>query len=358
VIIAEAPSGKIVASNEQEERIWGQGFPPSENIGQYVQYPAFHADGRPVLPDEWPLARTITTGEIVENEEIRFKRGDGSFGWMITNSAPIRDAGGKIMAGVVVFQDVTERKEMEEALHRLNEKLEQQVVDRTRRIRQQADQLRALSARLAELQEVERETLSRELHDRIGQNLSALDFNLNYVRGQLSPSSSRAVDDRLVDSLSLVAQTADRIRDLMTDLRPPMLDQDGLTDSLEWYAQQFSSRSGLDIRVEDKTKRHRLSPAAEIGLFRIAQEALTNAAKHAQATAVWISLDRIGDDYRLTITDDGAGFDQAELAELPSDQLRLGLLTMRERAEVIGGRLRLESEPGQGTTIIVEVPSQ
>jgi signal transduction histidine kinase len=142
----------------------------------------------------------------------------------------------------------------------------------------------------------------------------------------------------------------------MADLRPPMMEQDGLVDSLEWYAQQYAARAGLDIRVADKTERHRLTPAAEIGLFRIFQEALTNAAKHAQTGLIQVTLERVGDYYRLTVIDDGVGFDPSPPAGLPSGKLRLGLLTMRERAEAINGRLRIDSEPGRGTTIIVEVP--
>jgi two-component system sensor histidine kinase UhpB len=199
--------------------------------------------------------------------------------------------------------------------------------------------------------------MSRELHDRVGQNLSALGFNLEYVRGQLSAASAEAIEDRLVDSLALLEETTDRVRDLMADLRPPMMEEGGLTDSLEWYARQYSVRTGLDIRVEDRTERHRLAPAAEIGLFRIFQEALTNVVKHAQAETVQVTLERVEDHYRLVVADDGVGFEPAPPGGMPSGQLRLGLLTMRERAEAINGRLRIESEPGQGTTVIAEVPA-
>ncbi|MFN8498135.1 MAG: ATP-binding protein [Anaerolineae bacterium] len=113
VIIAEAPSGRIVQGNSQAEQIWGHPLLASEDIGQYAEWQGFHTDGRPYAGHEWPLARSITTGEIVTNEEIHFVRGDGSRGVMLVSSAPIRDADGVITAGVVTFQDITHIKQAE-----------------------------------------------------------------------------------------------------------------------------------------------------------------------------------------------------------------------------------------------------
>ncbi len=114
VVIAEAPSGKLILGNEQVDRIWQHEFVASENVDQYTVYKGFHADGRPYLPHEWPIARTVATGEVVAHEEIRFQRGTGSFGWMVVNSVPIRDAHGNISAAVATFADITDRKEAEE----------------------------------------------------------------------------------------------------------------------------------------------------------------------------------------------------------------------------------------------------
>ncbi|MEJ2170537.1 MAG: PAS domain S-box protein [Desulfobacterales bacterium] len=123
VIIAEGRSGKIIYSNAQVAKIWGRDFVAARSIDQYAAYSGYHPDGKPYLPHEWPLARTIATGEIIESEEIKFQRGDGSFGWLAASSTPIRDKAGNVVTGVVTFTDITARKQLEEDLRENNQEL-------------------------------------------------------------------------------------------------------------------------------------------------------------------------------------------------------------------------------------------
>ena len=116
VIVAEAPSGRLLFSNQQVERIWRHPFLAAGRVAAYSSYQGFHADGRPYRPDEWPLARSITTGEVVTAEKITFLRGDGTRGTMQVSSAPVRDAQDRIIAGIVVFDDITEQELAEQAL--------------------------------------------------------------------------------------------------------------------------------------------------------------------------------------------------------------------------------------------------
>lgn len=219
------------------------------------------------------------------------------------------------------------------------------------RITQQREQLRALAARLAEAEEAERRRLARELHDQVGQTLTALGLNLNMVRSQLAPDAVAFVRARLDDSVSLVEQTTERVRGVMADLRPPVLDDYGLLAALCWYGAQFSTRTGIAVAVQGTESMARLATPVESALFRIAQEALTNVAKHAQATQVRVSLE-LDEIVRLVVADDGVGFDPARRSV---ERDSWGLLSVIERAESVGGHCRIESQPGQGARIIVEV---
>jgi len=222
--------------------------------------------------------------------------------------------------------------------------------------REQREQLRTLTTRLAEAEEAERQRLARELHDQVGQNLTALGLNLNIVRSQMPKETADLVHLRLDDSLALVEQMTERIYGVMADLRPPVLDDYGLMAALRWYSARFASRVNIIVTVQGEDPVPRLDAPVENVLFRIAQEALTNVAKHAQATQVTVAVEVEVDSgtVRLVVADDGIGFDPTRVAE-PDERLKWGLLTMAERAEGVGGHFRIESSPRRGTRVIVEV---
>jgi two-component system sensor histidine kinase UhpB len=252
-------------------------------------------------------------------------------------ASPLWGPTGEFDGIIESMRDVTERERSAKALE------------------EYAGRLRALSARMAQVSEGERGRLARELHDRVGENLTALGINLSIVRSQMPAEALAAVDSRLADSLALVESTTERIRDVMADLRPPVLDDYGLAAALRWYGEQFARRTGLAIQMDAREPEARAEPHIELALFRIAQEALTNVAKHARATRVHIELLEFAGAHRLVIADDGVGFDPLH-AGTPSGTGGWGLLTMAERAEAVGGRWSTVSAPGEGTRIIVEVP--
>lgn len=222
-------------------------------------------------------------------------------------------------------------------------------------VSQQRERLRALGVRLAEVEEAERQRLARELHDQVGQNLTALGINLNIVRSLLSADVPSAAGSRLDDSLGLVEETTEQIRNVMADLRPLMLDDYGLVAALRWYAERLATRTGLVVTVQGKEQIPQLTPMAENALFRIAQEALTNVTKHAQAMRVLVTVTADEETVRLVIADDGIGFDPARLAGVNGDR-GWGLLNMAERAEALNGRCWIESDPKRGgTRVIAEV---
>jgi signal transduction histidine kinase len=209
--------------------------------------------------------------------------------------------------------------------------------------------LRDLSRRLLEVEETERRSINRELHDRIGQNLSILNLNLNLIRSGLSTNPPAPQGDRIAEAQKLLESTIMQVRNVMAGLHPPALDDFGLFAALCAHAESFGARVGMPIVVHGKEFVPRLSPAVETSLFRIAQEALANAAKHAHAKRIEVTLANTPGCAMLTIADDGTGFDTAR-----PGTASWGITIMRERAEAARAALSIESAPGRGTRVVVE----
>jgi len=253
----------------------------------------------------------------------RIVRPDGRVRQLRSHGEVVRDEAGRTIKMVGACIDVTEQKVSEAAL-------------------------RALTRRLVEAEETERRRIARELHDRVGQNLSALNINLDILLGHLKDGALRR---RLEDSLKLVDGTLQSIENVMADLRPALLDEYGLAAALEWYAKEYAQRTGIGVGVQAGEAGKTLRSEAAVALFRIAQEALNNAAKHSSAKRITLGLEEEGGELVLSITDDGKGFDPAA-----APRGRWGMTTMRERAEAAGGRLSVDSSLGTGTTVRATVP--
>jgi two-component system sensor histidine kinase UhpB len=209
--------------------------------------------------------------------------------------------------------------------------------------------LRELSRRLLDVEEAERRSINRELHDRIGQNLSALLLTLDRIRSRIPEDPSGVLRGRIDDARNLLEATIAQVRNVMAELHPPALDEFGLFAALRAHAEAFSAQIGTPIALHGEDLVPRLSRAVEISLFRIAQEALSNAAKHAHATRIEVTLVNSPARATLTIADDGAGFDTGR-----SKTGSWGLTIMRERAAAAGIVLHIESEAGRGTRVVGE----
>lgn len=208
-----------------------------------------------------------------------------------------------------------------------------------------------ISRHMVAVQEAERHVLSAELHDRTSSNLAALRLTLGRIRQALGSGMSPEIERLMEDVDALLADTNQGIRGISAELRPPLLDYFGLRPALEEYARDFSRHTGVMVAVEGDYGGRQM-PETELALFRIAQEALANSAKHARASAVRIDLSWAGERVRLAIIDDGSGFAPGTMGtdgRIPG----LGLLVMRERAELAGGSCRIDSAPGQGTRVEV-----
>ncbi len=266
----------------------------------------------------------------------------------------LRDGSGEVTGVLSSGEDITDRIEYEKTLERYRGELELLVQMRTKELESTNSQLIAMTKKLTEAENIERQRIARELHDLIGQNLTALGLNLNIMKARLTGKELEALENRISDSLSLVEETTVNIRDVMARLRPPVLDDYGLFTAVSWFSEQLKERTGVNIDVVGEEFAPRLDMHVETALFRIVQEALNNVVKHSGATSVTIVLKRNGNGVMLTIEDNGIGFDREKVAR-SQKKGKWGLTNITERAISAGGNCRIESVPGSGTRIIVEV---
>lgn len=295
----------------------------------------------------WQLER----GEIDRYQiNKRYRRKDDKIIWIHLSVRMMRNGCGQPVYFLPVMEDITELREAESAL-RASESRYRTVAEE---LHQNREEIRRLALRSEEAEENERKRMARELHDQVGQCLIALSLNLDFIRHSLSRAEDDPVQIRLKDSLAMLEQATTAIRNLMTDLRPTVLDDYGLEAALRSYASQFTSRSGIPLEITAAPGWRRFHPQLENILFRIAQEALNNVVKHAKAASVWIWLHADLDKVQMEITDDGVGFVVPAAARPGRPQW--GLLNMKERALGIQGSFKVESAPGRGTTVLVELP--
>jgi len=213
-------------------------------------------------------------------------------------------------------------------------------------------QLKALSRRVLEAQESERRRVAIELHDELGQSLTAIKINLQ-ISERLKDKSPTDLNQ---ESIRIVDDALRQVRQLATALRPSMLDDLGLVPALKWIAGQTAQRGEFEANLNFEGVQARLAPEIETVCFRIVQEALTNIIRHAQARHVNIDLHRDGAQLVLSVKDDGAGFDMVQMRERAVAGGSLGVLGMQERANLVGGTLAIDSVPGQGSTVQLTCP--
>jgi signal transduction histidine kinase len=233
---------------------------------------------------------------------------------------------------------------------RMAEALQLREVERLRAQRT----LRQYAERLMEAQESERRRIARELHDEIGQALTAVKMNLQ--------AAQRLTEEPVLlsyqqDCIDTVERTLHQVRSLSLDLLPSVLDDLGLEPALRWLAARLTRQTGLSIQLDVDSLDGRLRPDLELACFRVVQEALTNAVRHAQAEQVHVVLRRREGGVQVVVRDDGVGFDVQAAIERAARGGSLGLLGMRERVSLVGGQIDIVSTPGQGSEIRVQFPT-
>jgi signal transduction histidine kinase len=216
------------------------------------------------------------------------------------------------------------------------------------------ESLRSYARRLIEMEEDLRKKLASELHDEIGRDLTVLGMNFSIIRQLLGETIPEKVVNRIEDSSRLIQSISRTTRDIMSGLRPPVLDDYGLLAALRWHKDLFSNRTGLSVTLDAPDDLPRLLPDLETALFRIYQEALLNTAKYAKASTVTVTARLEDSRFIFTITDDGIGGVSPDSS--PQQLSGWGMTIMRERAELVGGTFSVDSQPGCGTTVTIALP--
>ena len=219
-------------------------------------------------------------------------------------------------------------------------------------LRTSGEQLRDFAARLEAVREEERTRVAREIHDELGQALTALKLDLSWVRQKTRGASE--VRERMQAMIAHVDDTIERVRRIASELRPSILDDLGLIPAIEWQVAQFRKRTGIRTQVSADADALTLPPEASAAVFRLVQEALTNIIRHANATKVLIKLNLIKDALRISIADNGQGMTRAQETDLKS----LGIMGMKERIARLGGEFNIFSEPDKGTRLDIVIPAQ
>lgn len=343
MIFMKDTRGRYLHVNREFERLFG--LDRDDVVGRTddelfprQQAAKFQANDRVVLRAGGPM----------EFEEVARYRGEVHIS--IVSKFPLRDAKGRVYALCGIVTDITERKRAEHALQQ--SELHYRQLFNEAQIMQ--ENLRRLSNKVLHAQEEERKRISRELHDEIGQALTAVSVTFATLKHN-GAAKSGIIRRQLSDSECLLQETMERVHCFARELRPAMLDELGLLPALRSHLNGFARRTGLHVHFRGSADAENLGSDQKTVLFRVAQESLTNVAKHARARRVHVDIRRIGGGICLEVKDDGQSFQ--EKPETSNHGVgRLGLLGMQERARLVNGTLTIRAQPGKGTTIRVVIP--
>lgn len=321
------PDGAVSCYNSEAERY--DGFRRTDD-GSWAWASVLHPDDLRSTTEAWQQA--VETGTPYEVEH-RLRMADGSYRWHVSRALPTRDARGEVERWYGTATDVHALKETEAALRTLNETLEKRVRDRTR-------QVRSLSRSLALAEQHERQRLAYVLHDDLQQLLAGAKMAVPLADEHLNQILDRAID---------------LTRSLSHELAPPLLAEENLPELLRWLAERKRQLYGLDIEVQVDPRARLPEADLRILVYHILRELLFNVAKHAGTNRARVAVEQRGSYLCVVVEDAGAGFDPAALTEAATSGL--GLASVRERLELVGGLLDVDSAPGAGTRVTIEVPS-
>ena len=372
-------AGMIQNFNARAAELWGRRPVLGETNARYCgSFKLFRPDGSPIRPADCPMAQVLES-KISEarDQEVIIERPDASRLSCVVNIRPLKNQCGEVTGAINCFYDITERKAVEVAERRLevlaasNQKLEAEIARRQvveaslkqseqqqtlllEQSRSMQEQLRDLSRKVLQAQEDERKRISRELHDVIAQTLTGINIRLATLKkgAGLNPKN---FDRDIERTQKLVENSVNIVHQFARELRPAVLDDLGLIPALLSFLKNFTTETGVKAHLTAFAGLEQLDTARRTILYRVAQEALTNVSRHARATRVEVTIQKLAGGICMKINDNGKSF-SADRVLNAKGRKRLGLLGMRERLEMVGGRFDIKSAPGQGTTVTAEMP--
>jgi PAS domain S-box-containing protein len=341
-ILSRRPDGTIVSWNQAATHIFG--YTPEEAIGRNISM--LYPSGLP--PDHIDLAQRAIRGEPVIDFQTKRRRKDGSEIDVEVTLSPIKRYDGSVAGTSAIYTDITERKRVEAELQRLQR--DQRRAEAA--VRESRDQLRELSSALQTIREEEKTRIARELHDELGQALTALKMDAAAIANELDPAEE-ALRERSDGMMQLIDATVASVRRISADLRPVMLDTLGLVPTLEWLTREFSGRTGIHADLDIPDENLGVGGESATAIFRIVQESLTNVARHAGASKVAVEVVHEDGTVVVRVRDDGKGI----VEQAARNPRSFGLLGMRERAYVLGGDLKVSRAPQGGTLVEAVIPA-
>ncbi len=373
-------AGVIQKFNRRANALWGCKPASGDTCEHFcTSMKLFHPDGRSMTYKQSPMARVVSgkPGDV-RDAEMLIERSDGARRTVLVNIRVLKNKQGEVAGAIHCFHDITERKEAEKAKHRLevlsvsNRKLEAEIVRRRRVERSlkkseqrqrllllessdMRDRQRLLSRQLIFVQEDERKRISRELHDVIAQTLSGISLRLSALKADATNTTPEHAH-KIARTQHMVEESMRIVHKFARELRPAVLDDHGLIPALRTFVKGFNEETGIHVAVSAFAAVERIDGDKRTMFFRVIQEALANVARHAFSNRVEIRIQKVDGTACLSIKDNGRGFEDGK--PRTKRQKRLGLLGMRERAEMVGGDFAIKSAKGRGTTISVTVPLQ
>jgi len=282
--------------------------------------------------DGCPLTRILDSGGRFEFDSEKICE-DGSIVPCIVTATPFRSPSGELIGIVEDFKDISERRRSEQELMESRERL------------------RELAAHMQVVREEERGRIAREIHDELGQALTALKMDVHWLLHRF-PTEEQSINKKMNAMSTLINNTVRIVKRISSELRPILLDDFGLSAAIEWHAEEFSERTGIQCQIVSDPEEIVLEQACSIAIFRIFQETLTNVARHADASEVKITLKKYSCNFEMVIHDNGKGITKQEIC----DPRSFGLTGMHERVHYLGGEINIYGYETRGTTVKISLP--